>query len=146
MQENWFYPSLFCGWFIDFSKCNLVSVESIQKVLNLFYTYSELHLNYSKSEIFSTGVSKEHLKVIHQATGFKIGSLPVRYLYVSFVTRILTDRDWAPWWIRLQQGLSVGKLSYYHMHGDSSLFNLFCLVGKISGAETSFFPKELLRR
>ena len=79
-----------------FSKGNLSSIVGIQKVLHIFYSYSRLQLNNAKSELFSTGVSRENMQKIHDLTGFKLGTLPVRYLGVPLVTRQLTERDCMP--------------------------------------------------
>ena len=44
-----------------FSKGNLSSIEGIQNVLKIFYQFSSLQLNYVKSEIFSTRISRDKL-------------------------------------------------------------------------------------
>ena len=44
-----------------FSKANLESVMGIQKVLQLFYSYSGLQINSAKNEMFYTGVSKDEI-------------------------------------------------------------------------------------
>ena len=79
-----------------FAKGNVDSVVGIQKVLQLFYSFSGLQLNCAKTEMYSSGFKKEILEVIQQRTGFRIGHLPVRYLGVPPVTRRLTDSDCAP--------------------------------------------------
>ena len=79
-----------------FSKGNLSSILGIQNVLNVFYAMSGLQLNCAKSELFSSGVGKGNLDEIQHVTGFKTGSLPVRYLGVPLVTRRLTDKDCRP--------------------------------------------------
>ena len=65
----------------------------IQKVLQLFYFYSGLQINSAKSEMFYTGVSRDEIDRIKQATGFKLGTLPVRYLGVPLITRRLSTGD-----------------------------------------------------
>ena len=70
-----------------FSKGNIDSIIGVQKILNIFYTYSGLQLNSSKSELFSTGIEVEDLMEIQQVTGFRLGTLPVKYLGVPLVTR-----------------------------------------------------------
>ena len=87
-------------YFVDdlliFSRGNLESITEIHNVMKLFYSYSRLQLNCAKSELFSTRIKRELLKEIHQLTGFKIGTLQVRYLGVPLVTRRLTARDCSP--------------------------------------------------
>ena len=76
-----------------FAKGNMDSIKGIQRVLTQFYSFSGLQLNNTKSEIFSSGISKEMLEGIHQETGFKIGELSVKYLGVPLVTRRLLAKD-----------------------------------------------------
>ena len=73
-----------------FSKGKLDSIIGIQRVMELFYTYSGLQLNSSKCELFSAGVNGARLLEIQQATGFKLGTLPIRYLRVLLITKRLT--------------------------------------------------------
>ena len=56
------------------------SIMGVQKVLQLFYTYSRLQLNSEKNEFFSSSISKTMVEQIQVVTGFKSGTLPVRYL------------------------------------------------------------------
>ena len=72
------------------------SIVGIHKVLKTFYTFSGLQLNCEKYELFSTGISREKLLEIHQISGFKLGTLPVKYLGVPLVTRRLNDKDCVP--------------------------------------------------
>ena len=51
-----------------FTKGNLSSIVGIQRVLQLFYTFSGLQLNNAKSELYSSGVSRENLLKIQQLT------------------------------------------------------------------------------
>ena len=76
-----------------FAKGNLELIMGIQNVLRKFYSFSELQLNCEKSEIFYTGISNELMGKIKQETGFKIRSLPVRYLGVPLITRRLGAKD-----------------------------------------------------
>ena len=98
-----------------FTKGELESVVGIQKVLELFYTYSGLKLNCEKNELFSIGVQRQEIERIHQATGFKISKLPVRYLGVPLVTKRLTARDCEPLMEKITARInawSVKMLSY----------------------------------
>ena len=53
-------------------------------------------MNSSKSELFSTGIKEIELQIIQQATGFKVGILPVKYLGVPLITRQLSEHDCRP--------------------------------------------------
>ncbi|XP_038993423.1 uncharacterized protein LOC120117185 [Hibiscus syriacus] len=76
-----------------FCKGSLDFVIGVQVVLDMFYSMSGLKLNVSKCEIFCTGISDECCAAIKEATGFKLGSLLVRYLGVPLVTRKLAVKD-----------------------------------------------------
>ena len=78
-----------------FTKGNLESIFGIQNIMKQFYLFSGLQLNNAKCELFSSGISRTSLGEIHELTGFKLGTLPVRYLGVPLVTRRLTDKDCA---------------------------------------------------
>ena len=73
-----------------FSKGSLESIIVVQNVLKLFYTFSGLQLNSAKSEIFSTRIKEEDLLEIQQVIGFRLGTLPVKYLGVPLITRQLS--------------------------------------------------------
>ena len=79
-----------------FTKGKLDSIVGIQNVMQLFYSFFGLQLNCAKSELFSFGVSKDQLMEIQQHTGFKLGTLPVRYLGVPLITRRLSEKDCIP--------------------------------------------------
>ena len=65
-----------------FSKRNMESILGIQNVLKVFYAYFGFQLNSSKSELFFFGIKGDDLLEIQQATSFRIGRLPVKYLGV----------------------------------------------------------------
>ena len=70
----------FANDLLIFSKGNISSIIGIQNVLRFYYSISGLQLNCSKSEMYSTGISRDMLREMQQLTGFKLGTLPVRYL------------------------------------------------------------------
>ena len=53
-------------------------------------------MNSSKSELFTISIKETKLQIIQQATGFKVGILPVKYLGVSLITRQLSECDCKP--------------------------------------------------
>ena len=63
--------------------------------MEVFYTFSGLKLNNSKSEIFFTGINRVGLEELQKETSFKLGTLPIRYLGVPLVTKKLTAGDCA---------------------------------------------------
>ncbi|GKV34604.1 hypothetical protein SLEP1_g42967 [Rubroshorea leprosula] len=81
---------------IIFTDGSLSSVAAIDCVLKEFYVVSGLKVNYSKSEIFTCGLSLLAVQNLTATYGFKAGSLPVRYLGVPLITGRLTDKDLKP--------------------------------------------------
>ena len=61
--------------------------------MNLFYTYSGLQLNSEKSEIFSSRIKRDLIEEIQRVTGFKVRTLPVKYLGIPLVIRRLSLKD-----------------------------------------------------
>ena len=60
-----------------FTKERLASIVGIQNVMHQFFLLSGLKLNCAKSELFSSGISRDELREIHQVIGFKIGTFPI---------------------------------------------------------------------
>ncbi|XP_039039748.1 uncharacterized protein LOC120177804 [Hibiscus syriacus] len=76
-----------------FCKGNIEYVSGVINVLDQFYEMFGLKLNAAKCELYTAGITYRDLEQILQSTGFKHGSLPVRYLGVPLVTRKLTEKD-----------------------------------------------------
>ncbi|XP_039069262.1 uncharacterized protein LOC120215754 [Hibiscus syriacus] len=98
-----------------FCKGNADSIMGVLSVLDLFYEISGLQLNSSKCKIFSTGCSSRSVDLFQQISGFKKGSLPVRYLGIPLVTRKLTEKDCVVLIDKIKQRLhhwSARNLSY----------------------------------
>ncbi|XP_039060369.1 uncharacterized protein LOC120204345 [Hibiscus syriacus] len=72
---------------------NVESVVGILSVLDQFHQISGLKLNSSKSELFAAGIPNGIMDKIKRISGFKIGSLHVKYLGIPLVSRKLTDKD-----------------------------------------------------
>ncbi|OMO60226.1 reverse transcriptase [Corchorus capsularis] len=86
-----------------FTKGNILSILGIKNLLELFYQFSSLSMNCSKSEIFYSGISDESMEEIQVATVFRVGQLLVRYLGVPLVTKSLNVRDCMPLVERITQ-------------------------------------------
>ena len=83
----------FANDLLIFTKGNIESIVGVQKILKLFYTYSGMQLNCEKSEFFYSGMNRSLVEQIQTTTGFKCGTLPVRYLGVPLVTKRLSFKD-----------------------------------------------------
>ncbi|XP_039039588.1 uncharacterized protein LOC120177546 [Hibiscus syriacus] len=77
---------IFCKGTIDY-------IIGVQSVLDVFYSFSGLKLNASKCEMYTAGINAEQCAFIQEVTGFKSGTLPVRYLGVPLVTRKIAVKD-----------------------------------------------------
>ncbi|XP_039069137.1 uncharacterized protein LOC120215551 [Hibiscus syriacus] len=98
-----------------FCKGNKDSVAGVLSVLHQFYKVYGLHLNPSKCEIFSAGISPREIENFKIISGFKTGCLPIRYLGIPLVTRKLSLKDCEPLLDKIRQRLhhwSTRNLSY----------------------------------
>ncbi|KAE8689834.1 Cysteine-rich receptor-like protein kinase 8 [Hibiscus syriacus] len=105
----------FADGLMIFCKDNVDSVVGVQNVLDHFHQISGLKLNSSKNELFAAGIPSRTLEELKLITGFKIGTLPVRYLGIPLVTRKLTAKDCEPLLGKIRQCLqhwSSRNLSY----------------------------------
>ncbi|PKI42208.1 hypothetical protein CRG98_037388 [Punica granatum] len=69
------------------------SLLAILDVLNTFYNWSGLKLNPEKSEIFMRGINEEGISELVNCSGFKKGTLPVRYLGIPLVSGKLSLKN-----------------------------------------------------
>ena len=129
-----------------FSKGNLDSIMGIQKVLELFFSYSGLQLNNTKTELFSSGVSWVGLEEMHQNTGFKIGLLPVRYLGVPLVTRRLTKNDCAPLVERITAKIKGWAVKFLSFAGRLQLIQSVLFSVYNYWCRNFMLPKGVLKR
>lgn len=71
------------------------SLHGISECLDDFASWSGLHMNTAKTELFTTGIDQVESGVI-EAYGFSKGSLPIRYLGLPLVSRKLKISEYAP--------------------------------------------------
>ncbi|GKV37600.1 hypothetical protein SLEP1_g45612 [Rubroshorea leprosula] len=79
-----------------FTDGSLASLNAIDAILMHFYKVSSLRVNYVKSELFCCGLSTSHTQLLAEKFGFKISTLPVRYLGVPLITGKLAKKDLRP--------------------------------------------------
>ena len=127
-----------------FVKGNMDSIKGIQHVLTQFYSFSGLQLNNTKSEIFSSGISKEMLEGIHQETGFKIGELPVKYLGVPLVTRRLLAKDCEALMDRLKARITNWSTKMLSYAGRVQLIQSILFSIQNFWCRNFILPKEML--
>ena len=129
-----------------FSKGNLSSILGIQNVLNVFYAMSGLQLNCTKSELFSSGVDRGNLDEIQHVTGFKTGSLPVRYLGVPLVTRRLTDKDCRPLVERITSRINHWSAKLLSFAGRLQLVQTVLYTIQNYWCRQFLLPKSVLKK
>ncbi|XP_039028408.1 uncharacterized protein LOC120162312 [Hibiscus syriacus] len=76
-----------------FCKGTFDSIMGVQSVLDVFYSFSGLKLNAGKCEMFTASMNPELCAFLYDAIGFKLGSLPIRYLGVPLVSRKIVVKD-----------------------------------------------------
>ena len=65
----------------------------MKKSLDIFYDFTGVLANPSKSYLFLAGVDDEASSLIRQALPFKIGTFPLKYLRIPLVTSKLKKGD-----------------------------------------------------
>ncbi|PKI63786.1 hypothetical protein CRG98_015770 [Punica granatum] len=98
-----------------FLKGSTDSSRVILGIFDRFYKMLGLKLNLAKTELYCGGLTKDVRQEIFHISGFKVGSLPVRYLGVPLVSGRLTDRECRPLIERITariEGWAHKKLSY----------------------------------
>lgn len=78
------------------------SLDGVLSVMNTFAQMSGLHINASKSSIYSTGQNKLLLQQNTEVKGLTVGTLPFRYLGLPLTSKAWTRLDYEPLidWIR----------------------------------------------
>ncbi|PKI71887.1 hypothetical protein CRG98_007746 [Punica granatum] len=98
-----------------FTNGSKVSLLAILDVLSTFYNWSGLKLNPEKSEIFMGGINEEGIIDLVNCSGFKKGTLPVRYLGIPLVSGKLSLKNCKALMERIVKRIrswSVKHLSY----------------------------------
>ncbi|GLT48179.1 hypothetical protein SLA2020_218200 [Shorea laevis] len=72
------------------------AISVVDSILKEFYSITGLKVNYQKSEIYYCGVQDSIIKNLAATYGFKLGTLPIRYLGVPLITGRLTDAALKP--------------------------------------------------
>lgn len=73
-----------------------VSLFGVLEVFKDFASMSGLHINPSKSTLFSAGGEANQLIVAAHGVGIQSGTLPIRYLGLPLTTKALTRLDYEP--------------------------------------------------
>lgn len=71
------------------------SLHGISDCLDNFGSWSGLKMNRSKTELFTSGLDEDESRAI-ASFGFKVGSLPIRYLGLPLMCRKLRISDYEP--------------------------------------------------
>ncbi|XP_022551765.2 uncharacterized protein LOC106393375 [Brassica napus] len=78
------------------------SLFGVLEVFKDFASTSGLHINPSKSTLFSAGEEANQLVVTDHRVGIQSGTLPIRYLGLTLTTKALTRLDYEPLLNRIQ--------------------------------------------
>ncbi|CAN1801068.1 hypothetical protein LINPERHAP1_LOCUS22800, partial [Linum perenne] len=76
-----------------FSNGSYYGLEIIISILQKFATWSGLKVNLAKCELFGAGIPDSTLTAMQRLFGFRIGTLPVRYLGLPLIASKLSLRD-----------------------------------------------------
>ncbi|GKV27354.1 hypothetical protein SLEP1_g36534 [Rubroshorea leprosula] len=128
-----------------FTDGSLASLNAIDAVLTHFYKVSGLRVNYAKSELFCCGLSTSHTQLLVEKFGFKIGTLPVRYLGVPLITGKLAKMDLRPLVSKITEKMSSWAAKHLSFAGRLQLISL--IIQGITNFWCSVFilPKGIIK-
>ncbi|KAK9742042.1 hypothetical protein RND81_03G144800 [Saponaria officinalis] len=113
-----------------FTRGDLPSVLAVKNTLDKFASWSGLHANITKTDIFFGGVSKPVKDLILEQTGFVKGQFPFRYLGIPLhSSRVAAD----------VYGMLLSKVQCSVQHWSS---NLLSYAGKIQLINSVIFGLE----
>ncbi|XP_010519158.1 PREDICTED: uncharacterized protein LOC104798680 [Tarenaya hassleriana] len=95
-----------------FVKGELASIVEVKRLLSEFGCYSGLTLNPEKSELFLGGMTQMDTMAISSNVGFRLGSLPVRYLGVPIRPWKLRRLNYNPLLERVKNKLTAWTTKY----------------------------------
>lgn len=79
-----------------FTDGTAVSLNGVLTVMDQFAGLSGLHINASKSFIFTAGANSHHLIQAALEKGLTVATLPIRYLGMPLTTRVWSKTDYEP--------------------------------------------------
>ncbi|XP_022553625.1 uncharacterized protein LOC111203822 [Brassica napus] len=96
------------------------SWHGITEWLDDFASWSELHINASKTELFTTGLKDSESTVIERY-GFVSGKFPIRYLGLPLMSRKLKISEYAPLMTRITQSFQSWSIKLVSFAGRLQL-------------------------
>lgn len=106
-----------------FTDGSLSSVQGVIQVLQNFEAFSGLAISVQKSSVFTSGLSEEEAASITQATGFSLGSLPVRYLGLPLNSRKLSMANCEPMLQQIRNKINAWTSKYLSFAGRQVLIS-----------------------
>lgn len=76
-----------------YSHGDQLSINCLLNGVNSFSAISWLRPNWDKSSCFFANVAEETKAMVLSSTGFKLGTLPIRYLGLPLISTKLSQRD-----------------------------------------------------
>ena len=123
-----------------FTKGNADSVRITMEELAKFEAFSGMQVNKQKSAVFLAAIDDSVRDAILDMTGFRLGSLPMKYLGCRLYSPSYLTLIASLFLIRLQPGSSRGLVFLCPLWVGFSLYLLFSIAFKHSGALCSSSP------
>lgn len=76
------------------------SLHGISECLDEFFSWSCLHMNTTKTELFTAGLDQSESLAI-AGYGLPSGTFPIRYLGLPLITRKLTISEYTPLMVKI---------------------------------------------
>ncbi|GKV39485.1 hypothetical protein SLEP1_g47243 [Rubroshorea leprosula] len=99
------------------------AVGELDSILKQFYLVTGLKVNYQKSEIFCCGMPNQVIRELTETYGFKVGTLPVRYLGVPLITGRLTNAALKPLISKITDRINSWSSKYLSFAGRLQLIS-----------------------
>lgn len=122
------------------------SLFGVLEVFKDFASTSGLHINPSKSTLFSAGEEANQLVVTDHRVGIQSGTLPIRYLGLTLTTKALTRLDYEPLLNRIQNEFLLWSHKSLSYAGRLQLIKTVITSSLTFGARFSFCRRVVMMR
>lgn len=131
---------------ILFYKGDSTSVNMMLQGVKLFSDTTGLCANKNKSEVYSCGMGQNEVANIAERSGFKVGSLPFKYLGVSVSAKKLTTSDCEKMVKKMVAIIKVWSSRHISFPGTLQLINSVLMSLNVYWSQISILPKSVLKK
>ena len=126
------------------SKGNFVSVYTMLPRFKHFSEVSGLEVNEAKSEVYTTGMRRNEIQRILDASGFKLGTLPFKYLGVPIGFKRIEVKECMKLVEKMTARIRSWSSRHLYYQGRLVLVNSVLMSIHIYWAQVFALPKKIL--